>query len=222
LEAYTTHFLNSKEYKPAFKIEEEDEPKVVSEEDIKLMDEQLRQNNRDILELIELKDTISLNVITDNVCEAFEESYEAYRIDESVFKIECDQMLRRDEYSDHYSLYHDFLLPYSEEIHHSCPMKQYGCQYFDTNYLFSFSKDVNNKIQSSQIANLIYNDSNNMLAFCLFNNNNYQQNNDYTYSNNPKLFEDLPFDIVYAILEYLDSFSLFNLSQTSKVLKTFN
>ena len=219
-------------------IREEEEEKSATQKAIEPDDEQnqdelykkLLANNQELLNVIELDKTLKLNVAQELPCEAFQLQYESYRTKDTHFCIDCDQNLRREEYSSHYSLYHNFLLSSTEQIHLACPMQEYGCSYFkqtveffygsnflsvnsgQDNYMFkNGAKKINQDYPS---AKLVENKQSKSLTF----NMDYlkcKNENDYSKST----ILDLPFEVIYEIFDHLDSLSLFNLSMTSKTLR---
>lgn len=128
--------------------------------------------------------------------------------------MECEQILRRDEYSDHYKLFHDYLLPNADYIDLRCPMYQYGCRYFEQKSEFFFGKNEECKYLNLKHprADLVDKSLTGNLGFQL------------EYLNIKKIDQnasinlmDLPFDVIVEIIERLDSLSLYCFSITSKV-----
>jgi hypothetical protein len=154
-------------------------------------------------------------------CESFAE-YESYRLRETTFASDCDQLLRRDEFSHHYSLFHDFLLPNADQIDFSCPFRQYGCTFFHRKFDFIYGHNKNQKSNRS----LVENDLTNCITFkrnddsssILDDNNNNNNSINYNSEFNKTLME-LPFEVMYVIIDNLDSISLYNLSMTCKVIQ---
>jgi hypothetical protein len=200
------------------KVSEFDDSQSFSQEDLH---KKLLANNQELLNVIELEKTLKLNVAQELPCEAFQLQYESYRTKDTHFCIDCDQMLRREEYSQHYSLYHNYLLSSTEQVHLNCPMHEYGCEYFKqtveffygnnfTNVEFNTSRKKINRDYPS--ASLVENKLTKSLTFNLDYLKNENENNDST-----KTILDLPFEVIYEIFDHLDSLSLFSLSLTSKV-----
>lgn len=48
-------------------------------------------------------------------CESFIE-FESYRLRETTYTCDCDQLFRRDEFAEHYELFHDFIVPNADQI----------------------------------------------------------------------------------------------------------
>ncbi len=182
----------------------------------------LLQNNKEILQVLELNGTLKVNVTKEMSCESFAE-YESYRLRETTFSSECDQLLRRDEFSQHYSLFHDFLLPNADQIDFSCPFRQYGCRFFHRKFDFIYGSSNKNR---KSVRSLVENDLTNCVTLkrndsiaCFLDDNN---NNSLNYNNNNnvnKTLMELPFEVMYVIIDNLDSISLYNLSMTCKVIQ---
>jgi hypothetical protein len=180
------------------------------------LNQKLLSSNKELVDVIELNKIMKLNVAQELPCEAFQLQYESYRTIEKTFKSDCDCLLRRDEYEDHYKLYHNFLLTNSEEIDLQCPFHEYGCTYFERKYDFLFDNRTDFSYPS---ANLVRNHLNDNIIFDLSycqNTNNQAETKEQDDCKASNLL-DLPFDCLFEIIDKLDSFSLFNLSLTCKV-----
>jgi hypothetical protein len=196
----------------------------VTQFDKEELNKKLIINNQEIFKVIALDKTLKLNVALEMPCEAFALQYASYRTKDTSFCIDCDQILRRDEYAEHYSLFHNFLLGSCEDVHLNCPMQDYGCEYFKQRVEFfyggySFSKtDGKKKFDIDYpAATLVDNKMSGNLTFRL----------DYLDYESPELSEnsetgktilDLPFEVMFEIVDHLDSLSLFSLSMASKVI----
>jgi hypothetical protein len=194
----------------------------------------LLQNNQELINAIELDRTLKVNVAQELPCEAFALQYESYRTKETTFCIDCDQMLRRDEYSPHYALYHNYLLSNAEQIDLNCPMREYGCDYFKQQVEFFYGNkprsyfnhqhviNTQNRKKIKKIdfdypsASLVHNKLSNNLTFKL-DYLNCGETNCYVADVRDKNILDLPFEVMYEIIDHLDSLSLYSLSMTSKV-----
>ena len=197
------------------KNDDEDEIKKLNftSEEINL---KLIENNKEIMSCIEFKWPLMVNIQKELPCEAFCESYEAYRLKETSFTSECDLMIRRDEFSKHYEFVHNFLLPSADFIHYSCPLKCYGCEFFVSKIDFVFGKGEKEKLRTSDnlLPNLVKNELTNCLTF------DFDLNKKENVS--PKGLMDLPYEVIYEIIDRLDSLSLYCLSVTSKVFWFFS
>lgn len=211
LEVYKEHFLKEiSEEEPSIKIDPENSEKL---------QEKLEETNLELLNSIELNPVLKLNVAKELPCEAFQLQYESYRLNDSHFSVECDELLRRDEFAEHYSLYHNFLYSHSELIDLNCPFKEYGCDYFKTQYDFVFSKEKSAEICQNNMLKgfLVHNLLSNQLTFNLNNFDKiYQRENEDGLS-----LLDLPCEVLYDIFDKLDSLSFYSLSLTCKVRKIF-
>ena len=195
-------------------------PKVVSNNDLtnKEINAKLIENNEEILSKIQLDSVLKLNLAKEIPCDAFNNHdlySDAYELKEMTFIDMCEHSLRRDEYQEHYNLIHNDLLPNAESIDFRCPMSQYGCNYFERKFEYIFGKCTANKslkIEHS-VSSLVRNDLSNCLSFKL----------DYLNSDasNKANILDLPFDILYAIIDRLDSMSIYCLSMTCRVILNF-
>lgn len=171
--------------------------KVLDEYDLSL-----EKSNKEILSKIQLNETF--NVITGSTSELpGNEISSLLRHKKNYFNTYCNHLLRRDHYNDHYFLYHDFINSLSTEIDKQCPLQTYGCQHFDRVFEFYSDKCMTDKLE------LIYDKQTKAFLFkpC----RNECRNDGYCY------LQDLPCDVLNIILDKLDSYSLFNLSLTSKV-----
>lgn len=196
---------------------EEDNNYFVNESKDEL-DRKLNETNMRLIDSIELDPVMKLNVAKELPCDAFQIAYESYRINDTHFSVDCDQLLRRDEFSDHYDLYHNFIFNNAELIDKKCPFSQFGCSYFKTNFDFMFT----NSFDSAQNldnhllnAKLTENKLTNQISFELAN-----LSNDCMPDINYSLIE-LPFDILFEVFNKLDSLSLYSLSLTCKVSLLF-
>ena len=232
LKAYDEFYLTpSQQEKPVIVAE----PEVIDEEEV---NKRLLANNKDIIDLIELDKTMRLNVAQEVACEAFALQYESYRTKETQFTIECDQLLRRDEYSNHYALYHNYLLTYAEQIDLNCPFQDYGCDYYKKKYDFIYNGATQNSYMYSSCnkvyldypsASLHHNKLSNSLAFSVdylnkdeCSDNELRLDVDLVNTGDAKTILDLPFEVLYEIFDRLDSLSLYCLSMTSKVMFFFS
>ncbi len=129
---------------------------------------------------------------------------------ETTFTSFCGQLVRRDEYSDHYSLLHNTLLPSADHIHLQCPMAQYGCPYFEQKLHFFFGRNDAHRYAdlAHPQASLVRCAQTGSLAFRL-----------PAAPATAPLLLDLPADVLYDICDRLDSLSLFSLSQTCRSLR---
>jgi hypothetical protein len=135
--------------------------------------EQLSQNNKEILEIIKLDKSPKLNVAKELGCEAFMSQYESYRLLDTTFSFYCDKLFRRNEYSDHYSLVHNFIMPYMDVIYSQCPFADYGCTFFEKKYNFLYVKEFDPKsdwTDNPLSACLCYDKSFDSFGFSLRNN----------------------------------------------------
>lgn len=198
----------------------DEQQEALSDVDKRDLDEKLKKNNEELLECMRMDDKIlKLNTNKELACDAFQLDYESYRIVETNFSVDCDKFLRRDEYSEHYSLVHNFLMPYMDFTFTSCPYREYGCKEFEQKYDFLFVKDLNEQSAGGYeswsehplAADLVYNKTCASLCFNLKNETKSNQDN------RPVSLLDLPYDVLWEICQHLDSISLFNLSLTSKV-----
>ncbi|RNA03663.1 hypothetical protein BpHYR1_024172 [Brachionus plicatilis] len=166
------------------------------------LDRKLKETNGELIEAIELDGVMKLNVAKELPCDAFQMSYESYRINDSHFAVECDQLLRRDEFSRHYDFYHNFLFSNAELIDKKCPFSQYGCAYFKTSFDFMFTgefeaaKCLDDHLLSGRLG---LNQLADQLSFELANLNNACPL-DLNYS-----LVELPFDLLFEIFTKLDS-----------------
>lgn len=202
-------------YNKVFSEKKPEEPILTEELSRDEIDSKLLENNIEILKILELNSILKVNVTKEMSCESFIE-YDSYRLRETTYAADCDQLLRRDEFSDHYSLFHDFLLPNADQIDFSCPYKQYGCSFFHQKYDFIYGDCTN----SNPYGNLVENDATKCLSFKLdyFYNKFLDENNNEISLSDSKTLMDLPFEVMYVIIDNLDSVSLFNLSMTCKVM----
>ena len=224
--------IYSKVYPIKVKNQLEEEPEELSNEELS---NKLIENNKEILQVLELSPALKVNVTKEMSCESFIE-LESYRLRETTYTCECDQLLRRDEFSEHYALFHDFLLPNADQIDASCPYRQFGCNFFHQRFEFIFGTSVDNRYLnvSYPMASPVENDLNKCLSF-KFDETSQSTVNKYWDENNNSLnlinkhlspaseyentLMDLPFEVMYIIIDNLDSISLFNLSMTCKVSK---
>ena len=223
---YETFIENTVYADPEFieiyeKIYYKPKPKVVNNNDLtnKEINAKLMENNEEILRKIDLDSVLKLNLAKEIPCDAFNNHdlySDAYELKETTFIDMCEHSLRRDEYQEHYTLIHNDLLPNAESIDFRCPMSQYGCDYFERKFEYIFGKcDVNKSLKiEHSVSSLVRNDLSNCLSFKL----------EYLYSDSSDKanFLDLPFDILYAIIDRLDSMSIFSLSMTCKVILNFS
>lgn len=187
------------------------------------IDSKLLENNREILQVLELNPVLKVNITKEMACESFIE-YESYRLKETTYTSHCDLFLRRDEFQEHYLLFHNFLLPNADQIHFSCPFKQYGCNFFCQKFDFLFGGCAN----SNPYASLVENDLTKCISFKVDyfyntfwdeNNNNVSKLESNKYTDDAKTLMDLPFEVMFAIIDNLDALSLYNLSMTCKDLR---
>ena len=150
---------------------------------------------------------------------------------ETTFSCDCDLTLRRDEYSDHYALFHDYLLPHAEQIDMSCPMNQYGCGFFQRRIDFFFGKCTDRHFLNltHPAALIVENETTNCVTFSVEHmsppismtticrkpllNGRMKEEKAET-----KSLADLPFEVLFEIIDHMDSLSIFNLSMTCKVI----
>lgn len=183
----------------------------------KELNEKLIENNKGIIKVIELNETLRLNESKEVPCDAFYDHSDAYRLKETTFTTTCDHILRRDEYTDHYSLFHNYLLPSAEQIDFKCPLAQYGCQYYERKSEFYFGKDESHRYLNLKhpVADLVDSDLTGLLAFNLDAMSSIHQSSKSEHWN----LMNLPFDVLYDIIDRLDSLSLYCLSLTCKDLR---
>ena len=179
---------------------------------------------------------MKINEAQELPCEAFQLQYESYRTKETTFCVDCDEMLRRDEYAPHYALYHNYLLSNAEQIDLACPMHDYGCDYFKQQVEFfygsipkqvapssndSFRLSNRKKIKKVSTglpaATIVPNKLSNNLTFTL----DYLSSETKQDGDAVSTMLDLPFEVMYEIIDHLDSLSLYSLSMTSKVCILF-
>lgn len=178
------------------------------------LERKLNETNKQLIESIELDPVMKLNVAKELPCDAFQKAYESYRINDSHFSVDCNQMLRRDEFADHYNLYHNFIFNNAELIDKKCPFSQYGCTFFKSNFDFMFTNsfDSSQNLDSHLLnARLTENKLVNEITFELANLNS-ECVPDLNYS-----LVELPLDVLFEIFNKLDSLSLYTLSLTCKV-----
>jgi hypothetical protein len=156
--------------------------------------EKLEKYNTEIIKLTDLNSCLKLNTLESSSCEPFQMNYEMYRIKETEFRVDCECVLRRDEYLDHYSFFHNFLFPNLESIHKYCPLNKYGCGYFAKGVCFEIDRK-RSEICLDQINGHIY-----------FKINDNEIND---VSNEINLL-DLPSEILYRIVNYLVYLIYFN------------
>ncbi|CAF0966530.1 unnamed protein product [Brachionus calyciflorus] len=187
----------------------------IKEESKEELEQKLKETNLKLLECTELSSIMKLNVAKELPCDAFQITYESYRLNDTHFSVDCNELLRRDEFSEHYDLYHNFIFNNSEDIDKECPFRQYGCGYFKRKYDFMFTKsfqyDQDLKYNFLN-ADLCHNKLTNQITFNLNNLNIESNKGDYS-------LLDLPFDILYEIFKNLDSLSIYTLSLTSKSMR---
>jgi hypothetical protein len=214
----------------------------LSNDQMSKINEDLLKNNNEILCLIELNSIYNLNMAKELPCEAFQQSYELYRTNETSITFYCDQWFRRDEYSDHYAINHN-LLSYSEMTDLVCPLQEYGCNYFKKNFMFNhYNTTTNETIEntfdiytmnnlSCELAKMLknsleYHELNSVEKITAQNflETEYDRNTELLLSSNEERLEaekrsllDLPFEVMFEIIDHLDSFSLYALSITCKV-----
>ena len=201
-------------------LDEEEDMAVAASVNQAELQEKLIQNNQELLEFMSLDTTLKLNVAKELACDAFQMSYESYRLVDTTFAVDCEKFFRRDEYSQHYSLVHNFLMPYIDSIYSKCPFYEYGCRFYEKKYDFLYVKREDAKHCSSRhqlSANLNYNTNSKCLGFSFNNMVNIKKEDDNENSEINLL--DLPYDVLFEIFDHFDSMTLFNLSLTSKVLK---
>jgi hypothetical protein len=224
--------IYSKLYPNKVKNLEEETEELSNEE----LNKKLIENNREIMQVLELNPVLNVNITKEMSCESFID-IESYRLRETTYTSECDQFLRRDEFSEHYELFHDFLLPNADQIDVSCPYRQYGCNFFQQRFEFIFGTSVGNRYlnENQPLSNLVQNDLNKCLSFRLDARptlKNYwdENNNSSNLKNKTLMYDneiennlmDLPFEVMFIIIDNLDSISLFNLSMTCKVSTLIN
>jgi hypothetical protein len=152
--------------------------------------EKLYKYNNEIIKLTDLNKCLKLNTLESSSCEPFQMNYELYRIKETEFRVDCESILRRDEFTDHYSFFHNFLFPNLESVHICCPLNNYGCDYFAKGVCFEIDKNMS-EIHLDQM--------NGRIRFKI--NNNNETNSVYNHIN----LLDLPSEILYRIVSYLVS-----------------
>lgn len=179
----------------------------------------LIENNKEILKVIELNETLRLNECKEVPCDEFFVHSDAYKLKETTFTVQCNLMLRRDEFTDHYSLFHNYLLPCAEHIDMACPMTQYGCKYFERKSEFLYGSDDSHKYLNLKhpTANLVKNDVTKCLSFQI----DHKDFEDLSIANRSQViqFMELPFDVLFEIIDRLDSLSLYCLSVTCQELR---
>lgn len=149
--------------------------------------EKLEKYNNEIIKLTDLNSCLKLNTLESSSCEPFQMNYELYRIKETEFRVDCESILRRDEYLEHYSFFHNFLFPNLESIHKYCPLNNYGCDYFTNGVCF----DIDGK--SSDIC---LDQINGHIRFRINDNEINEECNDIN-------LLDLPSEILFRIVNYL-------------------
>lgn len=210
--AYEEIFLD-KTNKIDFEPESESPTTTISNER-EIYDELLKRNE-ELLECVELDGALKLNVAKEMPCEIFQLQYETYRTKDTDFLTDCDQLVRRDEYEEHYAFYHDILIPNYDVVQSQCPFHDYGCKFFFNRIVFARKNQAKNGNFPQQLANLTVNRPTGTFVFNLD-----ETTNERTTSAEKNLL-DLPMEVIYEIVKYLDSNSLFNLSITSKVIFFF-
>ena len=123
-------------------LEREEAGVAKEEEDAEELNKKLLANNQELLDVIELDKTLKLNVAQELPCEAFQLQYESYRTKDTSFCVDCDLTLRREEYAEHYSLFHNYLLSSAEQIDACCPLQEYGCGYHKQTVEFFYGPSV--------------------------------------------------------------------------------
>ena len=136
---------------------------------------------------------------------------------ETTLTIPCDNLIRRDEYADHYSLFHNFLIPHADLIEFRCPMAPYGCKFFERRGEFRFGKNESHRFLNVKhpVADLINSDISGSLVFNL--DSMYSHSSNASSKGKKINLLDLPFDVLFDIIDRLDSLSLYCLSMASKV-----
>jgi hypothetical protein len=131
-------------------------------------------------------------------------------------KRSCHELVRRDEFFDHYALVHNFLIPHLDVIFQTCPYSSSGCNVFSNrvNFLFVdlFDLSESNWRDHHSNAELTYDESSNSFGFSFSN----LEKQIGEFGTGLGLI-DLPIEVQGLIMKHLDSASFLSLSLVSKV-----